>query len=287
MLDITPVIFLGFCKMIFIDESGEFLREPVLTLDPKITTQDDPFDRWVVRTIEQMGLPDLKVFSAGPLTHPDTVLRYKSENGEYSYLGLEIKKLNADARGNDPRGMTLDYNSTIPCGTFRVYKSSGEHLDVKGYYFYALLDHLVDQLERRIYTFVLCDGDLLNDDVELYVRSKTANISEYGHGPYGEGSIRKRAMYLYPNPLNSKIPELARQVSLIHASPNLEMTYPELVLTHTINRKKTDGTEGRFHIYKHASAIDKPANVPVIGMFIECAERGPKKRSAYKFVLRE
>ena len=51
-------------------------------------------------------------------------------------------------------------------------------------------------------TTILMDGDFLNYDFELHKDAKYANQSEYDHGPYGEGSIRHRRMYTYPNPLN-------------------------------------------------------------------------------------
>lgn len=38
-----------------------------------------------------------------------------------------------------------------------------------------------------------------------YKDAKYANQSEYDHGPYGEGSVRHRRMYTYPNPLNYKL----------------------------------------------------------------------------------
>ena len=84
------------------------LRAPALVG----TVQDDPFDCWVADAIKAT-LPDIEVFHAGKLTTPDLVLRHKASN---SLLGLEAKKLIQQADGKDPRGLTIDYNSCLPCG---------------------------------------------------------------------------------------------------------------------------------------------------------------------------
>lgn len=52
--------------------------------------------------------------------------------------------------------------------------------------------HIIQSRSRNILTFILSDGDLLNDDFDLYLTSKTLNESTYDHGPYGEGSVRGR-----------------------------------------------------------------------------------------------
>lgn len=84
------------------------LRPPALVG----TVQDDPFDSWVGEAIKHT-LPDIEVFHAGKLTTPDLVLRHRPSN---SILGLEVKKLIQQTNGKDPRGLTIDYNSCLPCG---------------------------------------------------------------------------------------------------------------------------------------------------------------------------
>ena len=160
------------------------------------TVQDDPFDCWVADTIRD-ALPDVEVFHSGKLTTPDLVLRYKESN---SLLGLEVKKLIQKEDGKDPRGLTIDYNSCLPCG--KALMKVGENtVEVPCFYFLALLS----PDSSSMVTTILMDGDFLNYDFELHKDAKYANQSEYNHGPYGEGSVRHRRMYTYPNPLNYKL----------------------------------------------------------------------------------
>lgn len=168
------------------------LRTPTLVG----TVQDDPFDCWVAETIRH-ALPDIEVFHAGKLTTPDLVLRHKPSN---SLLGIEVKKLIQKTGGGDSRGLTLDYNSCLPCGKTLI-KVGKNTVEVPCFYFFALLS----QDSTSIVTSILMDGDFLNYDFKLHKDAKYANQSEYAHGPYGEGSVRHRRMYTYPNPLNYKL----------------------------------------------------------------------------------
>ena len=168
------------------------LRTPTLVG----TVQDDPFDCWVGDTIRD-ALPDIEVFHSGKLTTPDLVLRYKTTN---SLLGLEVKKLIQKEDGKDPRGLTIDYNSCLPCGKALV-KVGENTVEVPCFYFFALLS----PNSSSMVTTILMDGDFLNYDFDLHKDAKYANQSEYNHGPYGEGSVRHRKMYTYPNPLNYKL----------------------------------------------------------------------------------
>ncbi|MDE2809452.1 MAG: hypothetical protein OXN90_13630 [Gemmatimonadota bacterium] len=160
------------------------------------TVQDDPFDCWVADTIRD-ALLDIEVFHSGKLTTPDLVLRSKMTN---SLLGLEVKKLIQKEDGKDPRGLTIDYNSCLPCGKALV-KVGENTVEVPCFYFFALLS----PNSSSMVTTILMDGDFLNYDFDLHKDAKYANQSEYDHGPYGEGSIRHRRMYTYPNPLNYKL----------------------------------------------------------------------------------
>ena len=47
------------------------------------------------------------------LTTPDLIIRERKSG---TIVGLEVKKLIQKPNGADPRGLTLDYNSSIPCG---------------------------------------------------------------------------------------------------------------------------------------------------------------------------
>jgi len=168
------------------------LRPPTLVG----TVQDDPFDCWIGAKVRR-ALPDIEVFHAGKLTTPDIVLRHRRSN---CLVGLEVKKLIQRPDGKDPRGLTLDYNSCVPCGKALV-KIGCDTVEVPCFYLFALLSND----SSSIVTSILMDGDFLNHDFELHKEAKYANRTEYDHGPYGEGSVRHRRMYTYPNPLNCKL----------------------------------------------------------------------------------
>lgn len=160
------------------------------------TVQDDPFDSLIQLEIQQ-AFPGLEVVGSGALTTPDIVIRDKKTG---VIVGIEVKKLIQKTNGADSRGLTMDYNSCLPCGTTLV-KIGDTIADVPCYYLYALLSNR----STSIVTFILMHGDFINYDFNLHKKAKVANQTEYNHGPYGEGSVRHRAMYTYPNPLNYKL----------------------------------------------------------------------------------
>ena len=169
-------------------------------LKRKKKVQDDPFDWWAQdQVIAALGgrTGGFEIAHAGSLTTPDLVIR---ERAAYAYLGLEVKKLDRKDSGSDARGLTLDYNSCLPCGTTLI-KVDGAATQIPCFYLFCLLD----KKQTEIATLILMDGDFINYDFNLHKKSKVSNVSEYRHGPYGEGSVRHRAMYTYPNPLNSKL----------------------------------------------------------------------------------
>ena len=137
------------------------------------TVQDDSFDCWVADTLRD-ELRGIEVFHSGKLTTPDLVLRHKVSN---SLLGLEVKKLIQKEDGKDPRGLTMDYNSCLPCGKALV-KVGANTVEVPCFYLFALLS----PDSSAMVTTILMDGDFLNYDFELHKDAKYANQSEYGHG---------------------------------------------------------------------------------------------------------
>ena len=137
------------------------------------------------------------MFHSGKLTTPDIIVREKNSG---TMLGLEVKKLIQKENGADPRGLTIDFNSCLPCGKTMI-RVGGNLVEIPCFYLFALLN----PESTGIVTLLLMDGDFLNYDFDLHKQAKVANKSQYGHGPYGEGSVRGRAMYTYPNPLNHKL----------------------------------------------------------------------------------
>ncbi len=270
-LEIALVIYRNLLKKI---ENGVI---PV-TMRSKVmigTVQDDPFDNWIYSEIDN-SLPDnFEIFHSGSLTTPDLVIR-NTETG--IMIGLEIKKLIQKSNGSDSRGLTIDYNSCLPCGSTFV-KVGIETVIIPCFYLFALLD----SSSQNIVTLIFLDGDFLNYDFELHKESKYSNYTEYNHGPYNEGSIRHRKIYTYPNPLNSKIATFHLNFIFVAKKKDLEVLKEDTNITAQIIRK--DKYENSFYyLIKDESTVnqlDKNKQLDTIqGIFDACKQRLPKERTA-------
>jgi len=104
-------------------------------------------------------------------------------------------------------------------------------------------------------------------------------ISQYGHGPYGEGSVRGRAMYNYPNPLNVKIKTFHQKHSLIIKDEQIyQMDNSHLFESAKIERKDIKGQVINYtqYIFTESSHIETVKDI-----FSSCKSRRTKKRTAY------
>jgi hypothetical protein len=91
--------------------------------------------------------------------------------------------------------------------------------------------------ENRVLSLLLVDGNYINRDYRLHEEHR--NISRGGFGSYGDGRIRDRKMYIFPNPLNDE--DLVGSVSLIVEEKNLTDSFPQLDLKITkVKRTPTD-----------------------------------------------
>lgn len=239
------------------------------------TVQDDPFDCWVEEIISKVVSKDFEVYHSGTLTTPDLVVRDRKSG---LIIGIEVKKLIQKNNGKDPRGMTIDYNSCIPCGKAFV-KVGEETRIIPCFYLFALLN----PQSTKIVSLILLDGDFLNYDFELYKKAKYANTTEYNHGPYGEGSIRHRRMYTYPNPLNSKISEFFLRMILILKKHDFEMLASAKNITEQIIRTDKYGNSFFYLLLDEASVLADQRNeiVTLKGIFDACKLREVKERIAY------
>ena len=238
------------------------------------SVQDDPFDCWIEEEIKRT-LPDsFEVFHSGQLTTPDLVIRDKNTG---LVIGLEIKKLIQNNKGKDPRGMTLDYNSCLPCGKAMV-KIGGDTIIVSCYYLFALLSPMSDS----IITLIILDGDFINYDFELHKEAKYSNYTEYSHGPYGEGSVRHRKMYTYPNPLNSQLEMFHLHRILVVKKSSLEMRPEAQNVKEQIIRADKYGNSFYYSLVDETNSEDKPKRlVTLTDIFDACKQRKPKGRVAY------
>ena len=243
------------------------LRAPTLVG----TVQDDPFDSLILLELQNQ-FSDLEVTGSGKLTTPDIVIRDKRTG---VIVGIEVKKLIQKPNGSDSRGLTMDYNSCLPCGTALI-KVGETTTEIPCYYLFALLSND----SSSIVTFILMHGDFINFDFNLHKAAKTANITEYKHGPYGEGSVRRRAMYTYPNPLNYKIDCFHKRKILVTKKLDSDNLGVSSFVTESIARED---------IYKNTffySVVDLGKPDPSISprkicdIFKGCKDRVPRKRNA-------
>lgn len=239
------------------------------------TVQDDPFDCWVESLLRNFLPKAFEVFHAGKLTTPDLIVRDKRTN---AIIGLEIKKLIQRQDGKDSRGSTIDYNSCLPCGHTMI-KVGKDTVIVLCYYFFALLS----PDSSKIVTLILMDGDFLNYDFALHKEAKYSNFTEYNHGPYGEGSVRHRKMYTYPNPLNSSLDCFSFRLLMVVKKSLVENTRFSKFVHEEIIRKDKFGNSFYYALVdelKPARGNDVELTI-LTDIFEGCKERRPKERTAY------
>jgi len=242
------------------------LRAPTLVG----TVQDDPFDCLIVQELS-MAFPELEVMSSGKLTTPDIVLRDRKTG---VIVGIEVKKLIQKKNGADSRGLTIDYNSCLPCGTALI-KVGDATVDIPCYYLFCLLT----PDSTGIVTFILMHGDFINYDFNLHKQAKISNYTEYGHGPYGEGSIRHRAMYTYPNPLNYKLSCFHTRKVLVDKKLDIENLKLTKFVTHKVSRIDIYKNDFIYYIVDSSKEDHSIEPISLKDIFAECKSRQPKPRT--------
>lgn len=235
------------------------------------TTQDDPFDNLIEQEISS-AFPDLEVISAGKLTTPDIVIRDRATN---IIVGIEVKKLIQKVNGADSRGLTMDYNSCLPCGTTQI-KVGATVVNVPCYYLFALLSND----SSSIVTLILMHGDFINNDFELHKEAKTANKSEYGHGAYAEGSVRRRAMYTYVNPLNYKMTCFFEKKVLVTPRSFVQSENLESVETHTVIRTDRQDNDYTYSIIDNGKDNPSDPSIEIRDLFAAAKARTQRERNA-------
>ena len=271
--DLPAEVFL-ILRDAFFDASGNSVPYP---LREKRNTQDDPFDEYV-HNLLVAGLPaDARALKApGPLITPDLiVLRPEMCDGRSRLqlgsdltriFGVEVKKLERTPGDGIARASGMDYNTTPPCGTVRVYGADNLPLDIRGFYLFVCQEPVVELAtllggqpgggRYRLSALVLCDGNLLNSDFDLYLSIVGARTKAIGLGTFGDGANRNRPMLIFTNPLG--IAELGCTVTLLHARENLHHEVPQLRFAGTISRTPKHAGLQTFHCYRLNSDLPEP-----------------------------
>lgn len=237
----------------FFDAQG---RPVPFELRNKRNTQDDPLDEYVHQLL-QGRLEGAECQKApGSLTTPDLVLlRRELCNGvsrevllddQTRIIAIEVKKLERSVGGRVARASGMDYNTTPPCGTVRVYDVANRELLVHAFYLFVCQE-FVEPQTYRLTALTLCDGNALNEDVELYLQITGSRQKEINLGTYRDGADRRRPMLIFANPLGCA--ELDRAVTLIHRAKNVAESCPDLRLVYALTREAEKGTR-TFYCYR-------------------------------------
>lgn len=237
-------------------------------LREKGNTQDDPLDEhicWVLAT----NLPsDIAVVKArGPLITPDLAIHRFGQHDSVPrkdycsdlncIIGLEVKKLQRGKSGIVARSTGMDYNTTPPCGTVRIFDQDGETLDIRGFYLFVCQEeHPGEEQAYNLTALALCDGNLLNEDFDYYKSIVGRRTKEIGLGTYGDGANRIRPMTIFANPLG--LPFLDQQSTLIHARDDLEREHAALRHIGVVERSVPNETypgSRTFHCYRDSRDV--------------------------------
>lgn len=227
-------------------------------LRDKRSTQDDPLDEHVSNILKK-GLESADcVKASGPLITPDLVLLRPELCKDVSnaalrddltrIVAIEAKKVERTGAGVVARASGLDYNTTPPCGTIRVYDLDNRPVDIRGFYLFVCQEAISGRANTyQITAMVLCDGNVLNRDFQLYLSAVGQREKRIHLGSYKNGADRTRPMFIFANPLGA--PEFDHCATLIHPAEHLESSNQGLGLVYRLLRSSKK-KEHQFYCYR-------------------------------------
>lgn len=243
---------------IFFHEDGS---PKLFTLPDKKNTQHDPLDLYIITSLSKHLVNTTCQGAPGPLINPDLVIYREDACNQASrqsllqdasrIIALEMKKLERSRSGQIARSTGLDYNTTPPCGTIRIYDADDIPLDVRGFHLFVCLEHNVGN-EVSVSALSLCDGDVLNRDFSFYLQITGKRTKGVGLGTYGDGANRTRPMLIFSNPLGAA--QLDHAVTLI-TQYDFEEKDSRVGLVYQIGRTIPEGGQGLFFAYRSTRDI--------------------------------
>jgi hypothetical protein len=276
----------------FFDAKGNPVSFP---LRDKRNTQDDPLDEYISEILKRDMLNNASCIKApGPLITPDLVV-LRSEICKDSTLqqlrddlsriiAVEVKKLERAKSGMIARVSGLDFNTTPPCGTVRIYDSANRPLNIRCFYLFICQEPDLDRKGYfRLTALVLCDGNVLNQDFDFYLSIVGERTKQIGLGTYKDGFNRQRPMLVFANPLGAK--EIDRRVSLIHPDKRLHEHYKNLSLSNILRRSIAEGKFNEFYCYRFNKDIPTDWKVSTLIDPFPVPERETKTQPRGKFRL--
>ena len=239
----------------FFDGLGH--SKPFLLRD-KANTQDDPLDEYIAALLEERLRDATCQKSSGPLISPDMVIYRPDEcantprnvlrNDVSRIVAIEVKKVERQRSGQVARSTGMDYNTTPPCGTARVYDISDRALDIRAFYLFVCTEKS-DDSEMILTALALCDGNALNADFQLYLDITGLRTKGLGLGTYADGVNRNRPMLIFANPLGA--PQLDHAATLI-TNVDLSDANSRLGMVYHIGRMIPEGGRlGMFYAYRN------------------------------------
>ena len=255
--DLTIEAFL-ILRDVFFDETGVPIP---FSLREKRNTQDDPLDEYIALILTDRLTNASCQKAPGPLISPDLVI-YRQDLCESlpsellkddlsCIVAIEVKKLERSMRGQIARSTGLDYNTTPPCGTIRIYDKNDRPLNIRGFYLFVCQETTEDG-KSFLSALTLCDGDVLNEDFELYLSITSQRQKEVGLGTYGDGANRNRPMLIFANPLGAT--QLDHSSNLV-SKVDVSGVDSRVSLAYYLNRSTPDGSLKHFFIYREAEDI--------------------------------
>lgn len=255
--DLTVDFFLVLRKAFFDD--GSIPKS--FKLRDKRNTQDDPLDEHIHEVLsghETLSVDTHCSKAPGPLITPDLVLfrtdlcdgalRGTLRSDLDRIVGIEVKKLERHG-ATVARASGLDFNTTPPCGTVRVYDRNNQPLDIRGFYLFACQEPVRGEPGTfKLTAMVACDGNLLNADFDFYLSIVGTRTKEIGLGTYQDGANRTRPMLIFANPLG--VSQLDHRATLVHPDDDLHNQFPELGRVGTIGRTTRQGGSATFYCYR-------------------------------------
>jgi hypothetical protein len=284
-----PAIAFTILSERFFDDQG---RSVPFQLRDKRNTQDDPFDEYVTDLLREELPKEVLVLRADkPLVSPDAVIArpeeyelLKAGGADYdprAIFGLEVKKVDLGRNGKPARSTGLDYNSTPPCATVRVYAEDGSEVRIPGFYLFVALEGNEEGGAVRVHSMVLVAGAVLNKDVDLYDRITGTRTKEIGLGTYGDGANRVRPMLLFSNPLGWDW--MLGAATLINERNDLADEQP-LVHVRDMTRVVSPGVFELFHCYRLAK-LSPPVEETARDPFPQPAKRREETAQRGRFEI--
>jgi hypothetical protein len=123
-------------------------------------------------------------------------------------------------------------------------------------------------------------GDFINYDFNLHKNAKVANQTEYNHGPYGEGSVRHRAMYTYPNPLNHKLKCFHTRKVFVTKQLDCEKLKLSHLVTEVVSREDIYKNTFYYNIIDNGKKDDSVKPELITDIFAGCKARVARTRSS-------